>query len=1041
MLNPISFRPGPVTFWTTLVYLALLIPIVILNENPPPAPSQSPYDGVNLTQAWFDLTTLTKAYHPYNSHYNDDVRNFLLQRVASTLDGNGVSWNTDGLDPDTDDSDYAVTVFNDLTSNCTLLMGAGPSGVAPGQKSPAGMAAYFEGTNILAYIRGKQDDKGNWWRADGVQEARRNEKGLTLVNAHYDSVSTGFGATDDGMGVVTCLQVIQYFTHPENQPERGIVVMLNNGEEDYLYGARALGQSPLLPFIHTFLNLEGAGAGGRAILFRTTDREVTAAYAGSSDPFGTVIASDAFGLGVIRSETDYAVLHPIYGQRGLDLAFFKPRSRYHTNHDDATHTSRDSLWHMLSASIHTSSALSSDTGNTFIGPRADGARSKVPNGSPSDGVWFDLFGKGFVLFGLRGMFAWSLTVLVATPLILVVITYILHKLDKYYFFTSSVRTYDQPDYETVSVGGWRGLFRFPIAITVAGALTLGSALLLKKVNPFIIHGSRFSVWAMMVSLFYFTFWSVMRSANFARPSALHRGYVIIWLFIIGWVVLVAVTVLEDRLRIGAGYMFVFLQSAVFLAAFISLCELFALPKKTTWGQQVRENHEARDLFQAVPHSDYISQLPAIPRHESLKPPTTRDSNASAATSSLVPNQENGDGDDSDDEGPTERTPLVGGDATGDRIRTTFATTYRRSISALVNRARKHDDEDGEPYEHEQDWSGNLPSWVWFLQFLLLGPFIIILAGQTGLMLTDAVHQTGADGSKLLLPYLIVFAFTVLIILPLTPFIHRVTHHIPVFLLVVFVTTLIYNLAVFPFSANNRYNAYFLQSINLDTNENKVCYTGLEAYVRPIIAEIPSASGRDVSCGEPSLRSGLVTCCYDGSSVPPKLSNDLPDGVPPEESYSGLIAINSTRNDGNSAQIEISATNTKSCFLLFKRPVSSIAVEGSSPWDDRFGQFPEGGIDNIKLWHRKWDEPWIVNVEWKDTDNQAFISPDAEKKDGDGELKQRDSGLDGTVICNWSDANVAGTIPALEEALTFSPTWAGITKVAVGLVEGRKTFKV
>lgn len=96
MLNPISFRRGPVTFWTTLVYLALLIPIVIINENPPPAPRQSPNGSVNLTQAWLDLTTITSQYHPYNSHYNDEVRDFLLRRVAAILDENDVPWRTDG---------------------------------------------------------------------------------------------------------------------------------------------------------------------------------------------------------------------------------------------------------------------------------------------------------------------------------------------------------------------------------------------------------------------------------------------------------------------------------------------------------------------------------------------------------------------------------------------------------------------------------------------------------------------------------------------------------------------------------------------------------------------------------------------------------------------------------------------------------------------------------------------------------------------------------------------------------------------------------
>ncbi|KAK4453674.1 vacuolar membrane protease [Podospora aff. communis PSN243] len=1029
MLNPISFRPGPVTFWTTLVYLALLIPIVIINEDTPPIPGELPYDSVNLTQAWLDLTTITKGYHPYNSHYNDDVRNYLLTRVASILDENGVSWNTDdGSVPG--DSTSAVTVFDDLKSNCTVLMGQGIGGARTGHETPIGHAAYFEGTNIIVYIRGKQDDEGSFWRADHVHETRRNEKGLTLVNAHYDSVSTGFGATDDGMGVVACLQIIQHFTHPDNQPERGVVVMLNNGEEDWLYGARAFGQSPISHFVHTFVNLEGAGAGGRALLFRSTDREATAAYAKTSDPFGTVIASDAFGLGFIRSGTDYSVLYDIYGQRGVDLAFFKPRARYHTNQDDASHTCRDSIWHMLSAAIHTATALSSDTGDTFAGPRSDGARSKVANGSPSDGVWFDLFGKGFVLFGLRGMFAWSLAMLIGSPLILIVLTYTLHKLEKYYFFTSTVRTHHQPDYGTISVGGWKGFFRFPFALGVAGAVTMGSALLLRKVNPFIIYSSQYSVWAMMVSLFYFAFWCIMRGANFARPSALHRGYVIIWLFIMGWTALVAVTATEDRLRIGAGYIFVFLQSAIFLATFITLVELFMLPKKTTWAQQVQEDHEARDIFDTLPHtSDGPSQLPAIPRQESLKPPTVRTSTGSPS-STRPPSgayQEGEDGEEGAE--PTERTPLVGGNATSENTGTTFATRYRRSISALVNTARKYE-EDGEPYEYEQDWSGHLPSWAWFFQFLLLGPFVIILAAQTGLMLTDAVHQTGADGSSLLLPYLIVFFFTFLLLLPLTPFIHRVTHHIPVFLLAVFIATGVYNLAAFPFSANNRYKAYFIQRANLDTTETQVCYSGIEEYVRAIIAELPSASGREVTCGK-GLRPDLVSCCYEGSKVVPNLGKQPPVGIPPEKGFADLVHINVTRGVGNSATIEVQAEDTKACFLEFKTPVSGFTVEGGSSWDDRFGQYPEGGVNKIKLWHRNWDDPWIVQVQWKDSEAQDG---------GDGERKVRESGLDGTVMCAWSDANVPNTIPALDEALKFSPPWVAITKTAEGLVEGRKAFK-
>lgn len=96
MLNPFSFRPGPVTFWTTVSYLALLIPIIIINETTPPAPREAPVQGINLTQAWLDLSILTQGYHPYNSRYNDVVRAFLLRRVHEILDDNRVAWITDG---------------------------------------------------------------------------------------------------------------------------------------------------------------------------------------------------------------------------------------------------------------------------------------------------------------------------------------------------------------------------------------------------------------------------------------------------------------------------------------------------------------------------------------------------------------------------------------------------------------------------------------------------------------------------------------------------------------------------------------------------------------------------------------------------------------------------------------------------------------------------------------------------------------------------------------------------------------------------------
>lgn len=61
--------------------------------------------------------------------------------------------------------------------------------------------------------------------------------GGVLFSAHYDSVSTAPGSTDDGMGVVTLLQLVQYFA--ENRPLRTAMFNINNGEEDGMNGAHA----------------------------------------------------------------------------------------------------------------------------------------------------------------------------------------------------------------------------------------------------------------------------------------------------------------------------------------------------------------------------------------------------------------------------------------------------------------------------------------------------------------------------------------------------------------------------------------------------------------------------------------------------------------------------------------------------------------------------------------------------------------------------------------------------------------------------------
>ena len=98
-------------------------------------------------------------------------------------------------------------VDDDRTSNVTFGFGGS-------------IESYFEGSNILVKVEGTEPDLSS-----------------VLFSAHFDSVSTAPGATDDGMGVATLISLVEYFS--KNQPKRSVVFNINNAEEDGLYGAHA----------------------------------------------------------------------------------------------------------------------------------------------------------------------------------------------------------------------------------------------------------------------------------------------------------------------------------------------------------------------------------------------------------------------------------------------------------------------------------------------------------------------------------------------------------------------------------------------------------------------------------------------------------------------------------------------------------------------------------------------------------------------------------------------------------------------------------
>ncbi|RPB00747.1 hypothetical protein L873DRAFT_739343 [Choiromyces venosus 120613-1] len=1034
----LGFNPFPVTLLTVITYVSLFSALLYIDRRPPAVAKKGELDywGVDVEEAWSDLEVLTRRFHPYNTRPNDDVRAYLLERIQEILSRNGVA----GFGNELQSSGYGysgtVELFDDgipgkAGSNVTFV-GAGRQD----------LTVYFEGTNIIVYIHG---------------ERPADELSPVLVSAHYDSVSTGYGlfllsvfnllpciellhpptipkcATDDGTAIVSILQIIKSFTRPESQGgkrlKRGLVALFNNGEEDYLNGARAFAMHPVAKLPHLFLNLEGAGAGGRATLFRSTDVEVTKYYKKAKRPFGTIVSGDGFKAGLIRSATDYSIFVENLGMRGLDVAFYQPRSRYHTTEDDARHSSKSKVFDSLNGDA----------------------------GKGHDAVWFDLFGRAFSVLRLHTIFAFTITLIVVPFVVMVVTMWALGHSDKLYIFSNTAYNPPPPEHSIAAktTQGWRGALRFPVAFIAATTGVVGMAFLINKLNPMIVYSSQYTVWICFLSTWWIIAWVILRGADAVRPTALARSYGFLEQWLLWFVAMIGVAVSIGKSHLGSGYWVLVFYSGIFISAFISLIEMTALQKKS-------------EIKIVVSGGD-----------DRAYPP---EEHSRTGASENVSNHAADHGDDAS-EHATEETPLFRGPnrplsfAPHRNLR--YDNDHHDSGDVLV------EEKDEAVYGDEQGWSKDLPSWTWIPQFLVTVPFQLILAGSVALLLGNALAQTGADGSGMLTVLLSFGIFSIILLLPVTPFLHRITYHVTLFIFVIFIGTFIYNLVAFPYSPNAKLKVYFQQTVDLQTGENNVHLVGHPDYINKIVSEyIPSAKGKVDICQADKLKPGLRRCSWKG--IAPRVVPQAPGGVPPEYHFSDWISYNVTKTGDGKATITLRGRNTRACKLLFNKPVGIEVLNGHGELP-RYGNLsrsithydrrsklaksptlgdPIPGFPNtreLRLWSRDWERGWDVELTWEKEEEDGNDDPPAisttdevattelrsarkrqivDYEDGNESSSDSKGGLDGRVVCLWSDANkVSSEIPALEEVSRYLPVWAIASKLADGLVEGSVPFLI
>lgn len=513
----------------------------------------------------------------------------------------------------------------------------------------------------------------------------------------------------------------------------------------------------------------------------------------------------------------------------------------------------------------------------------------------------------------------------------------------------------------------------------AAAAPVALAYLLFKENEEIVHSSPWPVWAMMISAFIFVAWFLARFADYVRPSALTRAYGFGWICFGWWVILIVALVHEEQFHLSAGYFALFFSASAFVTTWISYLELFSLPTKKKFAAGKTHGEESTDVSRPASRPGSSRQA--------------EDNNA---------NEE--------DEATEQSSLLRSGGRSAYKTLPREGEESTTKSSIIEKLTPKHD---------EQEWSASLWDWMWLLQLVLIVPINVVVLGQLGFYLVEALHQTGQDGSSVFLVYVSVAIITILIFSPIVPMVHRLSWHIPIFLLLVLGGTLAYNLLAFPFSSQNQLKLYFQQQIDLEHGNNTVSLLGLPPFVQTAISDIPSAAGQHVECAHVENRE---RCAWTGPTPQVAGSSAYVYSKSPYRSWLNYNAsITDEAKSTSTARFRISGKNTKACKLVFDAPISSLHVHGQSSEDKRLPSVPEQGSKEIRLWSRTWNRTWTVDVTW--------------------DTKQHGRSLAGRAICLWSDVNQQGVIPAFDEVAHYVPVWAAITKAADGLVEGYKTFNV
>ncbi|QRO00998.1 M20/M25/M40 family metallo-hydrolase [Archangium violaceum] len=201
--------------------------------------------------------------------------------------------------------------------------------------------------------------------------------GAILLASHYDTAPTSPGASDDGAGVATMLEVARMLKGGP-APRHPVVILFSDGEEIGLLGARAFAAShPYAREIRVALNVEARGSSGPSMMFETS--------AGNENLVRLFTRRTAFPIAnstftsIYQQMGNSTDLTPFVraGMQGFNLGFIGDAEHYHTPLDRVEQLDPRSIQHH---------------GDNVVALLRGLQEEALPVPAASDAVFFDVLG-------------------------------------------------------------------------------------------------------------------------------------------------------------------------------------------------------------------------------------------------------------------------------------------------------------------------------------------------------------------------------------------------------------------------------------------------------------------------------------------------------------------------------------------------------------------------------------------------------------------------------------------------------------------------